>query len=213
MKKLTVLQLLATALFFVVSLTSTLHAARVVGLSIFTGAGLSFPMGDLANENKYRATTGFSWPGLEIEAFPKQEFSIGGFFSGDFPHVRDNIVLLDTLPLMIDNLVVGDVGFVLKYYLSSTARWQPYSKLQYGWSWLTINTKNSGASSDLAQMFAVGGGVMFLPSSHIGFSLDLMYKKSSIADNGGGEYTLRVGQNNETTNRISLSLILIFLIG
>jgi hypothetical protein len=181
------------------------HAKRIIGLTV--GTGLSFPMGDLADKSKYQANTGTKF-NLGIDFYPIQALSFGPFLNGDIFHPSSLSFQDDywqkTLP--VSNIVVAEFGIAVRYFLRTDSKWQPYGKIWMGTSSLTINTENgSGASSDGAFAWGLGGGIMFVPIKQIGLATDLMYNNSKTGKGGL--------DSSDITSRINISVVLNILIG
>jgi hypothetical protein len=184
-----------------VSLPSAVHAGRVVGITF--GSGMSIPMGDLADGNKYQAKLG-TRAYMSIDIYPVQRLSVGPFVNADFYH-PEKLSFTDDLwheTLPVTDIGVAEFGCALRYFLITGSKWQPYVKMWMGHSYLFINTKKGGTNSDGAFAWGLGGGVMFLLGQHIGFSEDVLYNQSKTEV-----------KNGDTTNRINLGIALNLLIG
>jgi hypothetical protein len=184
-----------------VSLPSAVHAGRVVGITF--GSGMSIPMGDLADGNKYQAKLGTkAYFGIDI--YPIKKLSIGPFCNADMYHPNSltfkNDVMLTALS--VTDIEVVEFGCAMRYFLRADSKCQPYVKMWMGHSYLEINTKEGGGNSKGAFAWGLGGGVMFLLGQHIGFSGDILCNQSKTDVKDG-----------DTTNRINLGGALNLLIG
>jgi hypothetical protein len=185
----------------IVVMPSVVHAGRVIGITF--GSGLSFPMGDLADKDKYQAKLG-TRATFGIDIYPIQRLSVGPFVNADF-YNPDKLDFTDenwheTLP--VTDIGVAEFGCAMRYFLITGSKWQPYIKMWMGHSYLFINTKKGGTNSEGAFAWGLGGGVMFLLGQHIGFSGDVLYNQSKTDAKDG-----------DTTNRINLGIALNLLIG
>ncbi len=189
------------SVLLMVCMSSVVHAGRVVGITF--GSGLSFPMGDLADKDKYQAKLGTRFT-MGIDIYPMQRLSVGPFINADFFHPNKLTFRpeyrQETLP--VTGISVAEVGCAMRYFLITGSKWQPYVKMWIGNSWLSINTKNGGADSDGAFAWGLGGGVMFMVDKHIGFAGDILYNHSKTEKRDG-----------DTTDRINLGIALNLLIG
>jgi hypothetical protein len=200
MKKKRMVTIIMLAVLVLACVPRPAQAKRIVGLTV--GTGLTFPMGDLADKHKYQAKTGTRF-NLGLDFYPIQALSFGPFLNADFFGPKEIFLEENEVFLPVSSIVVTDVGLAVRYFFGTDSKWQPYGKMWMGVSLLTINAKNgSGASSDGAFAWGLGGGIMFVPIKHVGFSTDLMYNNSET-DN----------HTNDITSRINLSVALNILIG
>jgi hypothetical protein len=178
------------AILFLCVSSATVEARRWMGFTI--GSGLSFPSGDLADDGKYGADTGKQFA-LGIDVFPVEALAVGVFFRGDVYSVDQ--ISIDQLPLAgesvlapsgssmeVKDVAASEVGGSLKYYFRSKSTVQPYGELWMGISWLSISTEQSGASSDEAFGFGLGGGVLYQPFTHFGLSAGLLYNNTKTGE-------------------------------
>ncbi len=197
--------ILILAIFFAITLYSTVYGQQMKGKFALSGTGgLGFPVGDLADKEKGRAQTGYGMGG-SLEYFITDNLSLGanlryqrfGMYADDLEkdfiqYVHDSIPEADTSGIVVDGYrSTVHLGICGKYYFFVGTGLLPYIKLGAGWGKLKgfadmpgyvvypafrVSIQRTADASYQGEFYLdVGGGVLYLVSDRVGVSGELLF--------------------------------------